>query len=159
MLDAAGVLKISDFGLCSVYKLKESGKTRLLSERCGSLPYIAPEVSMLQVVQIREVSTTSKLAGNSPYKAEPIDVWGIGVILFTMLVGSESPLFVTRVGHSYGYVVDTPWDEPSDNSFEFCAYVNGEIFDKDPWSRLSPTVLGKTLQSFRRSYRIERVQA
>ena len=44
MLDAAGVLKISDFGLCSVYKLKESGKTRLLSERCGSLPYIAPEV-------------------------------------------------------------------------------------------------------------------
>ena len=45
MLDAAGVLKISDFGLCSVYKLKESGKTRLLSERCGSLPYIAPEVS------------------------------------------------------------------------------------------------------------------
>jgi serine/threonine-protein kinase Chk1 len=46
MLDAAGVLKISDFGLCSVYKLKESGKTRLLSERCGSLPYIAPEVSV-----------------------------------------------------------------------------------------------------------------
>lgn len=47
MLDAAGVLKISDFGLCSVYKLKESGKTRLLSERCGSLPYIAPEVGCL----------------------------------------------------------------------------------------------------------------
>ncbi|KAF9647634.1 Pkinase-domain-containing protein [Thelephora ganbajun] len=106
MLDAAGVLKISDFGLCSVYKLKESGKMRLLSERCGSLPYIAPE-----------------LAGSAPYKAEPIDVWGIGVILFTMLVGN------------------TPWDEPSENSFEFCAYVNGQIFDKDPWNRLSSTVL------------------
>ena len=51
MLDAAGVLKISDFGLCSVYKLKESGKTRLLSERCGSLPYIAPEVSVSQSLQ------------------------------------------------------------------------------------------------------------
>ena len=44
LLDAAGTLKISDFGLCSVYKLKESGRTRLLTERCGSLPYVAPEV-------------------------------------------------------------------------------------------------------------------
>ena len=44
--------------------------------------------------QIREVSAGFKLAGNAPYKAEPIDVWGIGVILFTMLVGSGSPLFV-----------------------------------------------------------------
>jgi len=59
MLDAAGVLKISDFGLCSVYKLKESGKTRLLSERCGSLPYIAPEVSEFQAFQARENSVPS----------------------------------------------------------------------------------------------------
>lgn len=89
MLDAAGVLKVADFGLCSVYKLKESGKTRLLSERCGSLPYIAPEVSVSEWFQLREFITGFKLAGNAPYKAEPIDVWGIGVILFTMLVGSE----------------------------------------------------------------------
>ena len=44
LLDAAGTLKISDFGLSEVYKLKESGKTRLLNERCGSMPYVAPEV-------------------------------------------------------------------------------------------------------------------
>lgn len=44
LLDAAGALKISDFGLSAVFKQKETGKTRLLSERCGSLPYIAPEV-------------------------------------------------------------------------------------------------------------------
>ena len=44
LLDAAGTLKISDFGLSAVYKLKESGKTRLLNERCGSMPYVAPEV-------------------------------------------------------------------------------------------------------------------
>lgn len=58
MLDAAGVLKISDFGLCSVYKLKESGKTRLLNERCGSLPYIAPEVGISQSSQSYDVSVT-----------------------------------------------------------------------------------------------------
>ena len=44
LLDVAGRLKISDFGLCSVFRHKESGKTRMLTERCGSLPYVAPEV-------------------------------------------------------------------------------------------------------------------
>jgi len=45
LLDAAGNLKISDYGLSAVFRLKESGKTRTLTERCGSLPYVAPEVS------------------------------------------------------------------------------------------------------------------
>lgn len=44
LLDGAGTLKISDFGLCAVYKIKDTGKTRVLNERCGSLPYVAPEV-------------------------------------------------------------------------------------------------------------------
>jgi serine/threonine-protein kinase Chk1 len=71
LLDAAGMLKISDFGLCSVYKLKDSGRTRMLTERCGSLPYVAPELN-----------------SDKPYAAEPIDAWGVGVILFTMIAGS-----------------------------------------------------------------------
>lgn len=47
LLSSAGVLKISDFGLCGVFALVgPNGKrrTRLLSERCGSYPYMAPEV-------------------------------------------------------------------------------------------------------------------
>lgn len=46
LLDVAGTLKISDFGLSAVFKLKESGKMRPLTERCGSLPYVAPEVNI-----------------------------------------------------------------------------------------------------------------
>ena len=42
LLDVAGQVKISDFGLCSVFRYK--GQTRRLSEQCGSLPYVAPEV-------------------------------------------------------------------------------------------------------------------
>jgi len=106
LLDVAGTLKISDFGLCSVYKLKESGKTRKLSEQCGSLPYIAPE-----------------LATELPYDAEPIDVWGIGVILFTMLAGN------------------TPWDEPTSHSTEFVRYSKGRCFEDHPWSSFSDSVL------------------
>ncbi|KIJ59380.1 hypothetical protein HYDPIDRAFT_118600 [Hydnomerulius pinastri MD-312] len=106
LLDAAGTLKISDFGLSAVYKLKETGKTRFLSERCGSLPYIAPELN-----------------DGAPYEAEPIDAWGMGVILFTLLAGN------------------TPWDEPSDRSPEFCRYLSGEIFNEAPWNRLGRSVL------------------
>ena len=45
LLSAAGVLKVCDFGLCAVYKLTKTGKVRELTERCGSLPYMAPEVN------------------------------------------------------------------------------------------------------------------
>ncbi|KAH9487412.1 Serine/threonine-protein kinase CHK1 [Psilocybe cubensis] len=101
LLDAAGTLKITDFGLSAVFRLKESGKTRMLTERCGSLPYVAPELN-----------------SDRPYHAEPIDVWGVGVILFTLLAGN------------------TPWDEPSAKSAEFRRYVSGEIFSEDPWCRI-----------------------
>ncbi|KAI0354129.1 CAMK/CAMKL/CHK1 protein kinase [Trametes cingulata] len=106
LLDAAGTLKISDFGLSAVYKLKETGKTRLLSERCGSLPYLAPE-----------------MRGSEPYAAEPIDVWGSGVILYTMLAGN------------------TPWDEPTRGSQEFVQYLTGECFNYEPWKRFDENVL------------------
>ncbi|KAI0828490.1 CAMK/CAMKL/CHK1 protein kinase [Trametes gibbosa] len=98
LLDGSGTLKISDFGLSAVYKLKDTGKTRMLNERCGSLPYLAPE-----------------MRGDQPYAAEPIDVWGSGVILFTMLAGN------------------TPWDEPTRGSPEFVQYLTGESFNFEPW--------------------------
>ncbi|KAJ7189907.1 kinase-like domain-containing protein, partial [Mycena pura] len=106
LLDIAGTLKISDFGLSSVYKLKATGRTRPLTERCGSLPYVAPELN-----------------GDQPYAAEPIDVWGAGVILYTLLAGN------------------TPWDEPSSDSPEFVRYVSGEIYQDRPWSRFSAEAL------------------
>ncbi|KAH9846911.1 CAMK/CAMKL/CHK1 protein kinase [Lenzites betulinus] len=106
LLDATGTLKISDFGLSAVYKLKETGKTRMLNERCGSLPYLAPE-----------------MRGDQPYAAEPIDVWGSGVILFTLLVGN------------------TPWDEPTRGSQEFVQYLTGESFNFEPWRRFHEDLL------------------
>jgi len=89
-----------------VFRLKDSGKTRSLTERCGSLPYVAPELNT-----------------NAPYQAEPIDVWGIGVILFTLLAGN------------------TPWDEPTQRSPEYSKYLSGEIFYDAPWNRMGEVTL------------------
>ncbi|KAL1412091.1 Chk1 protein kinase [Vanrija albida] len=99
LLAANGNLKVTDFGLCAVFRYK--GKERKLSGRCGSLPYVAPE-----------------LGAPGGYDAEPVDIWGMGVVLFTMLVGN------------------TPWDEPSRNSPEFTAYLSGEIWQMAPWNRI-----------------------
>ncbi|KZS90129.1 Pkinase-domain-containing protein [Sistotremastrum niveocremeum HHB9708] len=100
LLSGTGQVKISDFGLASVFALR--GQTRLLSERCGSLPYVAPELSL-----------------DTPYKAEPVDCWGLGVILFTLIAGN------------------TPWDEPTTHSPEFRRYLSGEIWREEPWTRVT----------------------
>ena len=56
LLDAAGILKISDFGLSSVFRINGTGKTRMLTERCGSLPYVAPEVRVIVLIRVRSRS-------------------------------------------------------------------------------------------------------
>ncbi|KAK8783693.1 hypothetical protein V5799_009940 [Amblyomma americanum] len=70
LLDANDNVKISDFGLATVFRFR--GEERLLVKRCGTLPYIAPEVLVRQ------------------YHAEPADIWSCGVILVALL-GGELP--------------------------------------------------------------------
>ncbi|OXU23588.1 hypothetical protein TSAR_000341 [Trichomalopsis sarcophagae] len=67
LLDANDNLKVSDFGLATVYRLH--GKERCLDKRCGTLPYVAPEVL------------------ERPYHAEPADIWSCGIILVALLAG------------------------------------------------------------------------
>ncbi|KAG8191955.1 hypothetical protein JTE90_007750 [Oedothorax gibbosus] len=70
LLDDNDNVKISDFGLATIFRHK--GKERILQNRCGTLPYIAPEVFFRK------------------YKAEPADLWSCGILLVVML-GGELP--------------------------------------------------------------------
>lgn len=67
LLDNYGNLKISDFGMATFFRL--DGKERLLESRCGTLPYIAPEVL------------------ETAYAAEPADLWSCGIVLVALLSG------------------------------------------------------------------------
>ena len=54
------------------------------------MPYVAPEVSLcVQVYTSRR--TDDQLGGpaGQGYAAEPVDIWGMGVVLYTLLVGSK----------------------------------------------------------------------
>ncbi|NWQ82847.1 CHK1 kinase, partial [Columbina picui] len=68
LLDERDNLKISDFGLATVFK--HNGRERLLNKMCGTLPYVAPE-----------------LLRRHEFHAEPVDVWACGVVLTAMLAG------------------------------------------------------------------------
>ncbi|XP_065207746.1 serine/threonine-protein kinase grp-like isoform X1 [Planococcus citri] len=69
LLDDSGNLKISDFGMATYFRL--DGRERLLENRCGTLPYAAPEV----------------LLNCYAYAAEPVDIWSCGIILVALLAG------------------------------------------------------------------------
>lgn len=68
LLDSSGKLKITDFGLATVFKYKD--RERMLERCCGTPPYVAPEV------------LTRK-----QYRAEPADVFSCGIVLTAMLAG------------------------------------------------------------------------
>nr|DBA16502.1 TPA: hypothetical protein GDO54_003889 [Pyxicephalus adspersus] len=68
LLDDKDQLKISDFGLATVFRY--NGRERLLNRMCGTLPYVAPEL-------IKQRS----------FHAEPVDIWSCGIVLTAMLAG------------------------------------------------------------------------
>ncbi|XP_052182685.1 CBL-interacting serine/threonine-protein kinase 23-like isoform X2 [Diospyros lotus] len=68
LLDASGVLKVSDFGLSALpQQVREDG---LLHTTCGTPNYVAPEV-----------------INNKGYDGAKADLWSCGVILFVLLAG------------------------------------------------------------------------
>jgi serine/threonine-protein kinase CHEK1 len=110
LLSESGNLKIADFGMATMFEYK--GARKLSTTMCGSPPYIAPEVLSCAPVD-RRVGSTSK------YAPDQVDIWSCGVILFVLLAGN------------------TPWDEPTDGSWEFQEYLrtNGRSTDA-LWSKL-----------------------
>ncbi|KAG0260199.1 Chk1 protein kinase [Mortierella polycephala] len=68
LFDKIGTLKISDFGLATVYK--HGGRSRPLETPCGSAPYVAPEVL------------------EEEYSGDAVDIWSCGIILYVMMIGN-----------------------------------------------------------------------
>ena len=117
LLSESGNLKIADFGLATLFEY--NGQTKVSTTMCGSPPYIAPEV-------ISCSKSTQSRGGPkaSGYAANLVDIWSCGVVLFVLLVGN------------------TPWDEPTSQSWEFEEYTrqHGRSSD-DLWQRLPASVL------------------
>ncbi|KAK0384178.1 hypothetical protein NLU13_8266 [Sarocladium strictum] len=115
LLSQDGQLKLADFGMATMFEYKGQRKTS--STLCGSPPYIAPE--------ILACGRADKRAASSPkYSPDLVDLWSCGVILFVLLVGN------------------TPWDEPSQSSWEFQEYIRTSGRSTDAlWERIPSEAL------------------
>lgn len=116
LLSDDGNLKIADFGLATLFEYH--GQTKLSGTMCGSPPYIAPEVFTCSK------GTQSKGSKGVGYAANLVDIWSCGVVLFVLLVGN------------------TPWDEPTLNSWEYEEYMRNDGRSSDElWRKLPADVL------------------
>lgn len=70
LLDKKLNVKLSDFGFTRELPFVQHGAKSLLSEYCGTGAYMAPEI-----------------VKRTPYSGIKIDIWALGVILYTMLTG------------------------------------------------------------------------
>ncbi|KAI1756812.1 putative serine/threonine protein kinase [Xylaria castorea] len=115
LMSESGNLKIADFGLATMFEYK--GQKKLSATMCGSPPYIAPEVLACARADRRSDEA-------SKYAPELVDIWSCGVILFVLLVGN------------------TPWEEPTAQSWEFQEYrkTNGRSSDS-LWERIPAEAL------------------
>lgn len=119
LLDDNDNVKISDFGMATMFRLK--GRERLLTTKCGTLPYVAPEVLV------------------EPYSAVPADIWSCGIILVTLLSG-ELPWDQPGTNCSEflawkcnNYMSRTPWKKLDTLTISFLR----RILSLDPSNRLS----------------------
>ncbi|KAI1502991.1 serine/threonine-protein kinase chk1 [Biscogniauxia marginata] len=116
LMSGNGDLKLADFGMATMFSYK--GQKKLSGTMCGSPPYIAPEVLACGRAAARKSEDIVK------YAPELVDIWSCGVILFVLLVGN------------------TPWDEPTSQSWEFQEYkkTNGRSTDA-LWERIPADAL------------------
>lgn len=111
LLNETGDLKIADFGMATLFEYK--GQKKMSSTMCGSPPYIAPEV-----LRCARADKSAK------YRADLVDIWSCGVILFVLLVGN------------------TPWEEPSESKWEWKEYLRTHGRSTDElWERVPPEAL------------------
>ena len=115
LIDSKGNLKLADFGLATVFKIKKkqkNGETNVVLKRSyelvGSPPYIAPDL-------------LNKIDGYYPWKS---DLWSCGILLFVLLTGT------------------TPWFEPTNNDIWYCNFIAKDSKPLDgTWNKLGMSEL------------------
>lgn len=122
LLDEHGNLKISDFGLSSLYVGDADGegttRTELLHTTCGTPNYVAPEV-----------------LSDQGYDGKKADVWSCGVILYVLLAGFL-PFDESTIVALFAKIQHADFTYPSWFSPEVRSLID-QMLVADPHARIS----------------------
>ncbi|KAF8638801.1 hypothetical protein AX17_001860 [Amanita inopinata Kibby_2008] len=84
----APLIKLSDFGLSRFVEISPTGEAELLSTRCGSEAYAAPELVMggrSRSISAGGTKDSDNLRSIGVYDARETDAWACGVVLYTLV--------------------------------------------------------------------------
>ncbi|XP_047250410.1 CBL-interacting serine/threonine-protein kinase 3 isoform X2 [Capsicum annuum] len=131
LLDAAGDLKVSDFGLSALsQQVRDDG---LLHTTCGTPNYVAPEV-----------------LNDRGYDGATADLWSCGVILFVLLAG-YLPFDDSNLMNLYNKITAAEFTCPPWISFSAMKLIT-RILDPNPTTRITvPEILED--EWFKKDYR------
>ena len=104
------MIKIVDFGFSSPYD-----ENQLLTTMCGTQEYLAPEIMR-----------------GTPYNGVSVDIWALGVILYTMVIGTfpfPSPFEAIETKYSFPETTRSPTSSFRD--------LISKIFIANPQQRIS----------------------
>jgi serine/threonine protein kinase len=122
LLDEHGNLKISDFGLSSLYVGDADGegatRTELLHTTCGTPNYVAPEV-----------------LSDQGYDGKKADVWSCGVILYVLLAGFL-PFDESTIVALFAKIQSADFTYPSWFSAEVRSLID-QMLVADPHARIT----------------------
>ncbi len=123
LLDEHGNLKISDFGLSSLYIGDAEGtdgasRTELLHTTCGTPNYVAPEV-----------------LSDQGYDGKKADVWSCGVILYVLLAGFL-PFDESTIVQLFAKIQNADFTYPSWFTPELRSLLN-QMLVADPKARIT----------------------
>eukprot|EP00158_Paraphelidium_tribonemae_P007818 Partr_v1_DN28368_c0_g1_i1_m78590 putative serine threonine protein kinase len=121
LIDAAGHLKITDFGVSDVFRTCWEKEPHRSKGVCGSEPYIAPE----------------EFTGN-PYDARKVDIWSAGIIFYAMLFHGVPWRAATLKDPNYAYYLDHRGHfDPFMRLQPPLAQLLERILEPDPQQRIS----------------------
>ncbi|CAG9824372.1 unnamed protein product [Phaedon cochleariae] len=115
LLDKYQNLKLIDFGLCAK---PEGGINNLLQTSCGSPTYAAPELVL-----------------GKQYLGTEVDIWAMGVLLYTLLVGAL-PFDDNTIDCLYRKILAGRYEEPHFLSLESKRLIRS-MLQVDPKNRIT----------------------
>lgn len=128
LLDKFGNLKIADFGTATLFK--KSGENRMLTSKCGTTMYMAPEVF------------------SGPYDGLKAELWSAGIVLFVMLTGCHPWSDTTSHQFKLFQFKRKEWEMKMKNTKSIKGSeeveemkMEQESFLPSPWNRISKNCL------------------